>query len=172
MHSFWFNLLCSVLVLRQTLLSEQMVRNATDMETILSNCIKQLSELLDSSEDVGINEIIETLCKFAESDSSGDGDDVKIQSRKNIMARFLTKSLQDGDLVFSKVSRAVYSAARGVVLGGSGPGGRALAETALRQVGAAALLDDVVESATVVLVAAAVSCRVHGPWYDDLVEKM
>ncbi|KAI8532130.1 hypothetical protein RHMOL_Rhmol11G0189500 [Rhododendron molle] len=162
----------SVLVLRQTLLTEQMVRNATDMETILSNCIKQLSKLLDSSEDVGINEIIETLCKFVESDNSADGDDVKIQPRKNIMARFLTKSLQDGDPVFSKVSRAVYSATRGVVLGGSGPGGRALAETALRQVGAAALLDDVVESATVVLVAAAVSCRVHGPWYDDLVEKM
>lgn len=90
------------------------------------SCVKQLSELLGSSEDAGINEIIETLCKFAESDNSGDGDTIKIQSRKNIMARFLTKSLQDGDPVFSKVSRAVYLAARGVVLGGSGPGGRAL----------------------------------------------
>lgn len=149
-----------------------MVCNATDMETIVSNCIKQLSELLDSSEDVGINEIIKTLGKFAESNNSGDGDDVKAELRKNIMVRFLTKSLQDGDPVFSKVSRAVYLATRGVILGGSGPGGRALAVMALRQVGAAALLDDVVESATVVLVAAAVSCSVHGPWYDELVEKM
>lgn len=162
----------SVLVLRQTLLSEQMVRNSTDMETIVLSCVKQLSELLGSSEDAGINEIIETLCKIAESDNSGDDDTTKIQSRKNIMGRFLTKSLQDGDPVFSKVSRAVYLAARGVVLGGSGPGGRALAEMALRQVGAVALLDEVMESATVLLVAADVSCSVHGPWYGDLVEKM
>ncbi|GFY89353.1 T-complex protein 11 [Actinidia rufa] len=161
----------SILVLRQTLLSEQMVRNPEDMENKVSSCVNQLSELLDSVEDVGIKEIIETLGTFAEGDGSSR-DTQKLQSRKTIMARLLTKSLQDGDPVFARVSRAVHLAARGVVLGGSGPGGRVLAETALRRVGAAALLDMVLESATTLLIAASVSCNVHGPWYARLVGKM
>ncbi|GFY88535.1 T-complex protein 11 [Actinidia rufa] len=161
----------SILVLRQTLLSEQMVRNPADMDNKVSSCVKQLSELLDSVEDAGIIEIIEMLGTFAEGDGSSS-DIQKLQSRKNLMARLLTKSLQDGDPVFTQVSRAVHLAARGVVLGGRGPSGRALAETALLQVGATALLDTVVESATTLLIAACVSCNVHGPWYTHLVGKM
>lgn len=77
------------------------------------------------------------------------------------MARMLAKSLQTGDPVFERVSRAVYMAARGIVLGGSGPQGRKLAKSALRQVGAAALTMKVVEAAEILAVAATVSVSVH-----------
>ncbi|KAJ4825366.1 hypothetical protein Tsubulata_042957 [Turnera subulata] len=64
-----------------------------------------------------------------------DGDKAvtseKLPSRKVIMGRMLAKSLQSGDPIFEKVSRVVYLALRGIVLGGSGPQGRKLAETAL-----------------------------------------
>ncbi|KAL7199996.1 hypothetical protein ACSBR2_022160 [Camellia fascicularis] len=160
----------SILVLRQSLFSEQMVCNSADMEIIVSSCVKQLSDLLDSVEDAGIKEIIEILGTFAEGDDSGDS--TKLQSRKNVMARLLTKSLQADDPIFIRVSRAVYLAARGIMLRGSGTHGRELAEIALRQVGAAVLLDRVVEAVTVLLVASTVSCGVHGPWYAHLIEKM
>ncbi len=88
------------------------------------------------------------------------------------MARMLAKSLQAGDPVFEKVSRAVYVAARGVVLGGSGPHGKKLAEMALRRVGAAVLTERVVEAAEVLVVAATVSVSVHGAWYTHLTASM
>nr|GEZ40151.1 T-complex protein 11 [Tanacetum cinerariifolium] len=57
----------------------------------------------------------------------------------------LRKSVQAAHPIFVKVSRAVYLATRGVVLGGSGTKGRELAEKlALRQVGAAVLTDKLV----------------------------
>lgn len=147
-----------------------MVPNSEDMESMASRCAKQLSDLLDSSEDAGIKEIVELLGTFAGGDGSGDPN--KLQSLKNIMARLLNKSLQAEDRVFLKVSHAVYRAARGVVLEGNGRGGRELAEAALRQVGAAILVDAVVECATVLVVAATVSCNVHGSWYEHLIEEM
>uniref|UniRef100_A0A5B7BA90 T-complex protein 11 n=1 Tax=Davidia involucrata TaxID=16924 RepID=A0A5B7BA90_DAVIN len=160
----------SILVMRQTLLSEQLVANPADMESMVLSFVKQLSELLDTVKDVDIKEIVETLSKFAGGDKFVDN--VKLQTRKNVMARMLTKSLQDGDAIFSRVSRAVYLATRGVVLGGNGARGRELAEMALRQVGAAVLTDRVVEAATVLVVAATVSVGVHGPWYANLIENM
>ena len=95
-------------------------------------------------------------------------DDEKLQMRKVMMARMLAKSLQDGDAVFEKVSRAVYLAFRGIVLGGSDTHGRKLAEIAVRQVGAGSLTERVVKAAEVLVVAATVSISVHGPWYYNL----
>lgn len=141
------------------------------MEVIVSKCTERLIKLLDHSEDAGIEEIVESISKF-----SGDDNEVvdseKIQSRKVVMARMLGKSLQAGDAVFEKVSLAVYAAARGVVLGGSGPKGRKLAETALRQIGAAVVIDKLVEAAEVLVVAASVSVSVHGQWYAQLTDNM
>ncbi|XAR56338.1 hypothetical protein NMG60_11036783 [Bertholletia excelsa] len=159
----------SILVLRQTLLNEQMVQNPADMEGKVPDCFKKLSELLDSSEDAGIKEIVEVIGRYLD---DGSGEEVKLQSRKNVMARLLVKSLQAGDPIFVRVSRAIYLAIRVLELGGSCPGGRELAEVALRQVGAAALLDMVTECARVLVVVASVSCSVHGPWYVNLIEDM
>ncbi|XP_021285798.1 uncharacterized protein LOC110417668 [Herrania umbratica] len=161
----------SILICRQILLSEEVVSRPTDMESIISKCTEQLLELLDHVEDVGIEGIVEIISGF-----SRDGDQVadaeKLQMRKVMMARMLAKSLQAGDAVFERVSRAVYLAFRGIVLGGSGSHGRKLAEIALRQVGAGSLTERVVKAAEVVVVAATVSIGVHGPWYTNLIGNM
>ncbi|KAE8723774.1 hypothetical protein F3Y22_tig00011761pilonHSYRG00187 [Hibiscus syriacus] len=160
----------SILICRQIFLSEQVVA-PTEMETKISSCTEQLSELLDRIDDVGIEGIVETISGF-----SKVTDDEKVQTRKVMMARMLAKSLQAGDAVFEKVWRAIYLAFRGVVFGGSGVYGRKLVEIALRQVGAgsgAGLLSErVVKAAEVLVVAATVSVSVHGPWYTTLMGNM
>ncbi|EXB87373.1 hypothetical protein L484_016720 [Morus notabilis] len=161
----------SILICRQTLVSERIIDSSRDMEGIVSECIERLVELLDVVEDAGIEEIVESISRFSVN-SLEDGDVQKLQSRKAVMARMLARSLQAGDPVFEKVSRAVYASARGVVLGGSGPHGRKLAEMALRQVGAAVLSKRLVEAAEVLVVAATVSVSVHGPWYTQLTDTM
>ncbi|XVF67683.1 hypothetical protein PTKIN_Ptkin10aG0141200 [Pterospermum kingtungense] len=161
----------SILIYRQILLSEQAVASPTDMESIISNCTERLSELLDRVDDVGIERIVETTCNFS-SDADKVTDDEKLQTRKAVMARMLTKSLQAGDAVFEKVSRAVYLAFRGIVFGGSGAHGITLAGTALRQVGAGSLTERVVKATEVLVVTATVSVNIHGPWYINLIGKM
>ncbi|KAJ4824148.1 hypothetical protein Tsubulata_033615 [Turnera subulata] len=122
-------------------------------------------------DNVGIEEIVNIISGFSQ-----DGDKAvtseKLQSRKLIMGRMLAKSLQSGDPIFEKVSRVVYLALRGIVLGGSGPRGRKLAETALQQVGAVMLTDKVVVAAEELIVAASVSVSIHGPWYVNLCDNV
>lgn len=161
----------STLILRQILASDQAVSSLTDLESILSKCSGQLSEFLDSSVDAGIKEIVELISNILK-DGGRTAYTGKIQSMSIIMARMLSKSLQAGDPVFERVSRAIYLAMRGVVLGGTGTQGRKLAEAALRQVGAVALIKRVVEKAEVLVVAANVSVKVHGPWYAHLVDNI
>lgn len=160
----------SILVLRQTLVSEKLVSSPAEIESTTSSCVQRLFQLLDTDETAGLKEIVGILGSFTGGDKSGYTE--KLESRKVVMARFLSKSLQAGDPIFVRVSRAVYLAYRAVVLGGSGQVGREVAEAALRQVGAVPLLDKVVESAAVVVVAATVSGGVHGPWYARLMENM
>ena len=85
-----------------------------------------------------------------------------------MITRVFLKSLQPGDVVFKKVSRAVYCAFRGVVLGGSGSMGQKLADSALRRIGAVKLADRVMKAAEVLIKVATVSEKVHGPWYKAL----
>lgn len=160
----------SILICRQTLLSEG-INSSRDMEGIISECIERLVEFLDRAEDAGIEEIVESISRFS-INGNEIGDSQKLQSRKAVMARMIARSLQAGNAVFEKVSCAVYTSARGVVLGGSGPQGRKLAEMALRQVGAGLLSKRLVEAAEVLVVAATVSVSVHGHWYAHLTDKM
>ncbi|XP_068307561.1 uncharacterized protein [Pyrus communis] len=161
----------SILICRQTLLSERVVTSSIDMEHIVSKCTERLLGTLDSVEDAGMEEIVESISDFS-IDSNKVVDSEKLRSRKAVMTSMLGRSLQAEDPVFKRVSRAVYTAARGVVLGGSGSLGRKLAETALRQVGAVALTDSLGEAAEVLVVAATVSVSVYGPWYIHLTENM
>lgn len=147
----------SLLVLRQTLLGEN---PAAEVEAAVSRSAKELCRLLeDHDADAGVREIIETLV----------AEGRQIQSRREVMAKVLAKSLQDGDGVFSKVVGAVYTAARGVVLVGGGAAGRGMAESALRRVGGAVLTDRLVEMSEELRVMAVVSGQVHRAWYDRLV---
>ncbi|KAL5096311.1 hypothetical protein RYX36_000638 [Vicia faba] len=159
----------SVLICRQIILSEKAVASSADMENAVSKCAEQLLELLDHVEDAGIDDIVGVICNLP----SVDGEDAgKVQSRKAVAARMLGKSLQAGDAVFERVFNAVYSALRGVVLGGTGARGKKLAEMALLKVGAGALTERVVEAARVLIVAATVSVGVHGPWYKYLTDNI
>ncbi|KAL8540703.1 hypothetical protein ACS0TY_002076 [Phlomoides rotata] len=156
----------SLLILRQTLLSQQTVINQAHMDSILSSNVKRLSECLDSNADAGIQDIVGILISAIEEDNKLVN--IKLDSIKQIMGRMLSKSLQEGDAVFTRVSRAVYLAMRGVVLGGTGKTGRELAEMAIQKVGASLLVDEVVRAASVLVVVAKVSVTVHGPWYANL----
>ncbi|KAI3815421.1 hypothetical protein L1987_15088 [Smallanthus sonchifolius] len=161
----------SVLVLRQTLVMEKMISSPEEMETTIQKCSMELLQILDKVENAGLEEIVEVLSKTAEGFDKTD-DPTKTKSRRLVMARMLRKSVQAEDSVFVKVSRAVYLATRGVVLGGSGNRGRLLAEMALRQVGAAVLTDRVVEAGKVLGVMASVTECVHGEWYDQVIENV
>ncbi|KAK8616375.1 hypothetical protein V6N13_017927 [Hibiscus sabdariffa] len=163
----------SILIFRQILSSEQVVASSAEMESITSNCAERLSDFLDHVEDAGIEGIVETIIDISR-DNDKVTDDNILQTRKAMMARMLAKSLQAGDAVFERVSRAVYLAFRGIVLGGSGTHGKQLAGMALRRVGAgsASLTKRVVKEAEVLVVAATVSLRVHGPWYATLIGNM
>ncbi|XP_071736870.1 uncharacterized protein [Rutidosis leptorrhynchoides] len=161
----------SILVLRQTLVMEQMISNYEDMESTIVACSVQLSQILDTVIDAGLEELVEVLCKITDKFNTTN-DSTKTHSRKHLLTRMLRKSVQAGDPVFVKVSRAVYMATRGVVLGGSGKHGKELAEKALRQVGSAVLTEKLVETAGVLGVVARVSENVHGPWYVRLTENV
>ncbi|XP_073270734.1 uncharacterized protein [Primulina huaijiensis] len=159
----------SLLVLRQTLVSQRIVTSQAHMDSILSSTVKRLSECLDSVADAGIQDIIEILSSAVEKDDKLV--DPNNESMKEIMARMLNKSLQENDPVFTRVSRAVYLAARGVVLGENVKQGKELAEMALQKVGATLLLDEVVQAASVLAVTAKVSVLVHGPWYANVLKQ-
>ncbi|KAK8477766.1 hypothetical protein V6N11_048175 [Hibiscus sabdariffa] len=161
----------SILIFRQILSTEQVLASSADMESITSNCGERLLEFLDHVNDAGIEGIIETISGIPR-DGDKVTDDTILQTRKAMMARMLAKSLQAGDPAFEKVSRAVYLAFRGILLGGSGTHGRQLAEMALRRVGAGSLTKRVVREAKVLVVAATVSVRVHGQWYATLIGNM
>ncbi|KAJ6711400.1 TESTIS-SPECIFIC PROTEIN PBS13 T-COMPLEX 11 [Salix purpurea] len=156
----------SILVYRQSLLMERAVNSIAEMESILSERCNKLSRVLDRVDDVGIEEIVQVVGGFSQDDNE------KHNPRKLVMARMLAKSLQAGDPVFEKVSRADYLALRGIVLGDSGPCGRKLSEMSLRPIGAVMLAERVVAAAEVLVLAAAVSTGVHLPWYITLTDNM
>ncbi|XP_058097726.1 uncharacterized protein LOC131242839 isoform X2 [Magnolia sinica] len=164
----------SMLVLRQILLSENSATSSTNVEAVISDSVKRLSELLDRVTDAGIAEIVETALEPSSSaeDREKASSMERLQARKKVMASMLAKSLQAGDAVFSRVAQVIYLAARGIVFGGSTTNGCKLADTALRRVGSAVLSDRVVEAAEVLVVTAMVSGQVHGPWYSVLVENI
>lgn len=157
----------SLLVMRQILLNERLVSNPSEVDTILSTCAKRLCNLLDIVENVGILEIVEALGIVL---VDCDSDPKRLQARKQIIANMLIKSLQEGDVVYNRVSRNIYLAMRGVVLGGSGRKGRQLAEASLLPIGAGSLTGKVVEAAESLIVMAVVSVIVHGDWYRELIK--
>jgi len=155
----------SMLVLRQVL-SENSKITPLELEYVISELFSALVKLLDNFPDAGTEDIVEAM--MSSSASAGSLSDEKIQARRQMITRVLLKSLQADDVVFKKVSRSVYCAFRGVILGGSGAKGQKLADAALRRIGAAKVLSRVVKAAEVLIRVAAVSEKVHGPWYKAL----
>ncbi|XP_062185297.1 uncharacterized protein LOC133888918 [Phragmites australis] len=156
----------SMLVMRQVLMSENSKATPLELENAVSELFKALVKVLDNSPDAGTEEIVEAM--MSSSASVGSPSDEKIQTRRQIITRVFLKSLQPSDVVFKKVSRSVYCAFRGVVLGGSGPKGQKLADAALRRICAAKLVDKVVKASEVLIKVVTVSEKVHAPWYKAL----
>ena len=71
---------------------QQAMVNPVEMENIVVRCGKEVLELLDRSEEAGIEEIAEIMSGF-----SRDGEEAsntnKLQARKAVMSRMLLKSL-------------------------------------------------------------------------------
>ncbi|KAL6885937.1 hypothetical protein ACP4OV_010198 [Aristida adscensionis] len=157
----------SLLVLRQVLMSENSKVSPLELGSAISGLFEALVKLLDNSPDASTELIVETM--MSSSASVGSLTDDKIQARRQVITRVFLKSLQPGDAVFKMVSRSVYCAFRGVVLGGSGLKGQKLAEAALRRIGATKLMDRVVKASEALIKVASVSANVHGPWYKALI---
>ncbi|XP_051137373.1 uncharacterized protein LOC127255720 [Andrographis paniculata] len=161
----------SLLVLQHTLFTEKMAPSQSKMESILLISFQRLSGCLDESlSDAGLQDIVDTLgavvedeCKFS---------DAEVRSMKEIMARMLSKSLQEESCVFVRVSEAVYLAVRGVVLGETGIQGRRLAEMALQKVGGVLLAEAAVAAGSALAGMAKVSVLVHGGWYANLIKEV
>ncbi|KAJ4876119.1 T-complex protein 11 [Raphanus sativus] len=149
----------SVLILQQTLASP----NASDVETITWTCINRLYEMLDAKADAGLSEIMETFSELLESDDA--------ETKKQVIANMLVKSLQAGDPVFTRVSQTIYLATRAAVMAGNNTKRKQLVETMLRRIGAASLSDKVVEVSDILVLVANVSRSVHGFWYEELLKK-
>ncbi|KAL1196071.1 hypothetical protein V5N11_030130 [Cardamine amara subsp. amara] len=150
----------SVLILQQTLVSEN--SSPVDMETITWTCINHLYEMLDAKPDAGLSEIMETLSELLDSDDA--------ETKKQVIANMLVKSLQAGDAVFTHVSQTIYLATRAAVLAGNNTKRKQLVETMLRKIGAASLSDKVIEVSDIVVLVANVSRNVHGLWYEELLK--
>ncbi|KAL5722522.1 hypothetical protein ACHQM5_006036 [Ranunculus cassubicifolius] len=151
----------SILVLRQTLVSEKL----TATEYMVSRFVERLLDRLSRTEDVGIQDIVETM-----EESVGSENEKCSDARKEVMANMLVKSLRPDDPVFGLVSRSVYAATRAIVFGGSSLQGREISERELRKLGASLLTDKLVEVVEVLIVLATVSSNVHRPWYVEITE--
>uniref|UniRef100_A0A0D9W596 T-complex protein 11 n=1 Tax=Leersia perrieri TaxID=77586 RepID=A0A0D9W596_9ORYZ len=150
----------SMLVLRQVLVSKI---SAPELESVTSELFDALVKLLDNKPNAGTKQIMEVMMSSLA--SVGSLPDQQIQ----VATKVLLSSLQSGNTIFNQVSRAVYCAFRGIVLGGSGSKGKKLVDVQLRRIGAAKLADRVVKAGEVLIKMATVSECVHGPWYKALV---
>lgn len=120
--------------------------------------------MLDAKPDAGLSEIMETFSELLDSDDDAE-------TKKQVIANMLVKSLQAGDPVFTRVSHTIYLATRAAVMAGNNPKRKQLVETMLRRIGAASLSDKVVEVSDIVVLVANVSRSVHGLWYEELLKK-
>uniref|UniRef100_A0A0D9XK28 Uncharacterized protein n=1 Tax=Leersia perrieri TaxID=77586 RepID=A0A0D9XK28_9ORYZ len=149
----------SMLVLRQVLVSKIA---PSKLESVISELFDSLVKILDNNPHAGSKEIMEMMLSSLA--SVGCLPDKQIQAATKV----LLNSLQADNTIFNKVSRAVYCAFRGVVLGGSGSMGKKLVDVQLRRIGAAKLADRVVQAGEMLITMATVSECVHGPWYKAL----
>uniref|UniRef100_A0A0D9ZL34 Uncharacterized protein n=1 Tax=Oryza glumipatula TaxID=40148 RepID=A0A0D9ZL34_9ORYZ len=155
----------SILVLHQVLVSKVA---APELQNAISELYDALVKLLDSNPDASTEEIVEAMASSLATVGSLSLPEKQAQATAELATKMLLKSLQAGDVVFGKVSRAVYCAFRGVVLGGGGVKGKKLAEAPLRRLAAAKLADRVVKAGEVLVKMAAISEKVHGQWYKAL----
>ncbi|RLM65563.1 uncharacterized protein C2845_PM16G08120 [Panicum miliaceum] len=137
---------------QQLLLQGSQQPAATSMLTLRQVLMAEKPKVTPAELGNSISELFEALLKIL--DGSPDA------GAEEIVEAMIGASASEAD--------DRHCAFRGVVLGGSGPRGRKLADAALRRVSAAKLVGRVVKAAEVVIRVATVSEKVHGPWYAAL----
>jgi len=153
----------SMLLVRQTLAGKGVP--AAELDTVLRAANKQLNDIL-SNPAISIHHIGHLLSQLCL--PSGEKD----EANQELMTRILRRSLSADDVVFVRVSTAVCSAIRAILLVGKCLHGRSLAELALKRIGAVALVDQLVGVADILDIMATVTCQVHGPWYSCIAREM
>lgn len=153
----------SMLLVRQTLAAKGVP--AAELDTILRRANKQLNDIL-SNPAISIHHIGHLLSQICL--PSGEKD----EANQELMTRILRRSLSADDVVFVRVSTAICSAIRAILLIGKCLHGRSLAELALKRIGAVALVDQLVRVADDLDIMATVTCQVHGPWYSCIAREM
>lgn len=86
-----------------------------------------------------------------------------------LLTSVLRKSLSPDDPVFARVSAAVETSLRALLILGKSSEGMAVARAALKRIGGVYLIDKVIATADALEVVAEVTCRVHEPWYSCIV---
>ena len=114
-----------------------------------------------------IGDLLATLAKGSGHSSVSDSDSTTLT--RDLMTRLLARSLAPEDTVFRRVSSAIQSGLRAILLLGTGCEGMALVSAALQHAGATCLQEMVVNLALSLERLASISCGVHGPWYAALV---
>eukprot|EP01018_Ginkgo_biloba_P023277 Gb_06651 [translate_table: standard] len=147
----------SMLLVRQTLVGNGVA--TAELDNILQGASKQLNDLLNNPV-INIHQIGQFLSELSLPYGEDQGE-----ANQELMTRILSRSLSADDTVFVRVSAAVRSSMRAILLIGKGSVGRSVAEFSLKRIGAGFLIDLLVDAADTLDVMAAVTCQVHGPWY-------
>ena len=143
------------------------------LEGIIENG-KQKLEILLNDPTASLTQIGTVLAEIANRTDEGETSDPEPVARmgSELMTRVLRKSLSPDDPVFARVSAAVGSSLRALLILGKGSQGMAVAQTALKKIGGLYLMDKVVSTSDSLEVVADVTCRVHEPWYSCILDRV
>lgn len=157
-----------LLIARQGLVSQGIA--GLQLEDIIEKGKQKLENLLNSP-TASMTQIGSILAEIANrKDKDGTVDPPVTRMSSELMTRVLNKSLSPEDTVFARVSAAVGTSLRALLILGKGPQGMVVAQAALKRIGGLYLTDKVVATAEAAEVVAEVTCRVHEPWYSCILE--
>ncbi|CAM6123425.1 unnamed protein product [Calypogeia fissa] len=143
---------------------------ATQLDTVMQEGCAQLDALLNEP-TASISQIGALLAQI--SSKAGAKDAIQdIAAYGELMTRVLTKSLSADDAVFARVSAAVVSSLRAVLLLGKGAEGLGVAKLALKRIGGGMLIEKVINICDMLDKLSSISCSVHEPWYSCMVTNM
>lgn len=155
--------MCSLLVARQGLISQGI--GGPQLEEVMEDG-KQKLDILLNNPTATLPQIGTVLAEIANRvDESQTGAVCTNTVSTELMTRVLGKSLSPEDPVFARVSSAVGTSLRALLILGKSPESMAAAQAALKRIGGVYLMDKVVAIADSLEVIAGVTCRVHEPWY-------
>jgi hypothetical protein len=154
-----------LLVARQGLVGQGIVGSVLEKE--IESGRGRLDNLLNKP-TATIAEIGFLLAQIANGGMEEAEASANLAAKTELMTRVLGKSLSPEDAVFARVSAAVGASLRSLLILGKGAEAVAIAELALRRIGGSCLMEKLVTLVDAVDRLAAVTSRIHEPWYDAI----